>query len=492
MILYTNSHEVRIDKKHNYKKINHMNRIYILIIVFVALGITTNYASAQALYNNGATINISAGTNVYVSGDFTNATGSTVTNAGNLRVSGNTINNASMSSASGGTLLLEGSTAQTLSGTADYFATNVIVNNALGITLAAKLRVDGTMTFTSGLITNTSSNFPVVFTANGSVSGTPSNASHVNGFVVKEGNGSFTYPVGDATTYQKVDVNLTANSTGMQVKYNAADAGTGIFTTIGTEATALVSYNAQENWDITPLSSAAGTVTIYWDGYKDTYTNALSQRKVAHKVSGNWLNEGTTATGTTGAGNVTSNSISSWSPFALGSITNTLPLHWLNVTGNLNPNKQAVLNFKVIENNVAKYEIEKSNDGSSFTSIATISSKGNGENNYQFTDVISLVGITFYRVKQIDNDSRYSYSSVIKLSNQLLSILSIYPNPVKDLLCISDATVGNKVVIMDISGKVLQQLPIVKTSFNIDMSKYSRGIYLLKTDNGSILKIIKE
>ena len=469
-----------------------MNRLYILIIAFVAVGISANPAGAQALYNNGATINITAGTNVYVSGDFTNATGSTVTNAGNLRVSGNTINNANMSSASGGTLLLEGSTAQTLSGTTDYFATNVVVNNVLGVTLAIKLRVDGTMTFTSGVITNTNSNFPVVFTANGSVSGTPTNASHINGFVVKEGTGSFTYPVGDATTYQKVDVSLTANSTGMQVKYNSADAGSGTFTTTGTEATALISYNAQENWDITPLSSATGTVTIYWDGNKDTYGNALAQRKVAHKVSGNWLNEGTTATGTTGAGNVISNSISSWSPFALGSITNTLPLHWLNVTGNLNNNKQAILNFKVNENNVAKYEIEKSNDGSSYTNIATISSKGNGENNYQFTDATSLVGITFYRIKQIDNDSRYSYSLVIKLSNQLLSAFSIYPNPVKDLLSISDATVGNKVVIMDISGKVLHQLTIVKTSFTIDMSKYSNGVYLLKTDNGATQKIIKK
>ena len=117
---------------------------------------------------------------------------------------------------------------------------------------------------------------------------------------------------------------------------------------------------------------------------------------------------------------VTSNVISTWSPFTLGSIvSSTLPLHWLNVGGSLNSSKQAVINFKVNETNVANYQIEKSNDGRVFYSIANISSKGNGENSYQFTDALVLDDVKYYRIKQIDADGRYSYSTIIRLSNDV-------------------------------------------------------------------------
>ena len=278
----------------------------------------------------------------------------------------------------------------------------------------------------------------------------------------------------------------------MQVKYNAADAGTGTFTATGTEATPLVSYNAQENWDITPLTSATGNVTIYWDGYKDAFSNPVAQRKVAHKTGGNWLNEGTVGTGTVSAGSVTGNSLSAWSPFTMGSITNVLPLHWLSVSGTLNVNKNAVITFKVNETNVFKYEIEKSSNSSSFAGVGTLSSKGNGENNYQFTDATALEGTKYYRIKQTDNDGRFSYSSIIKLAANANNTLSIYPNPVKDVVSISGATVGSTAYLVDVMGKVLQQITVAQSSFTIDMSKYSNGVYLLKTTNGAAQKIIKE
>lgn len=184
--------------------------------------------------------------------------------------------------------------------------------------------------------------------------------------------------------------------------------------------------------------------------------------------------------------------VTGFSGFFVKTTTGILPIKWLSVSGSLNNSKQALLYFKVNEISVAKYEIEKSNDGRNFNLIGTIISKGNGENDYHFTETKSLDGLKFYRLKQIDNDGRYSYSSVIKLSNQLVDALSVYPNPVKDLLSISGATIGSKAILTDISGKVLQQLIILQTSFTLDMKEYSKGVYLLKTDNGVTQKVIKE
>jgi hypothetical protein len=184
--------------------------------------------------------------------------------------------------------------------------------------------------------------------------------------------------------------------------------------------------------------------------------------------------------------------VTGFSGFFVKTISGTLPLHWLNVSGALNNNKQAVINFKVNETNVANYVVEKTTDNSNWTTVGTLVSKGNGVNNYQFTDAAPTQGITYYRIKQADVDGRFTYSSIIKLSNYQISSLNIYPNPVKDQVTISGAKVGSKLLLTDISGKLLQQITVTQTSFIVDMSKYNSGVYVLKTDNGITQKIIKE
>jgi hypothetical protein len=463
------------------------------IISTIILASITFVTNAQdVLYNNGSVLQVNTGCVIQVNGDFTNTAASTLTNNGTLTVMGNSTNNQAMSVANAGTLEFKGTTAQSLNGTSVYFAKNVTVNNVAGVTINTPLKVDGFFTFTNGIVNATTTANAVTFTSNATVSGA-ADASHINGYVVKEGTGNFTYPVGDGTKYQQCDVNLTANATGMQVKYNASDAGAGAFTTSGTEATALIAYNKLEHWDITPLSTATGTVTMYWDANKNVGIVNVSDLKVAHKVGANWLNEGTTGTGSVGAGSITSNIISTWSPFTLGSVVNsTLPLLWLNVSGSVNAQKQAVINFKVNENNVANYVIEKKTDNNNWTPISRIASRSNGDNTYQFTDVATLQGTTYYRIKQQDLNGASTYSSIVKLSNYQIGSLSIYPNPVKDVVTISGAKVGSIVMITDVNGKVLQQQKITHTTFTIDMSKYNTGTYFLKTTNGPAQKIVKQ
>ena len=111
---------------------------------------------------------------------------------------------------------------------------------------------------------------------------------------------------------------------------------------------------------------------------------------------------------------------------------------------------------------------------------------------YNYIDASTVTGTVYYRIQQIDRNGRSSYSSIIKLSNQLKNNLSIYPNPSKDIVTISGATVGSNATITDISGKLIWQTLIKQNTFTIDMSKYSSGVYIFKTDNGETKKIIKE
>lgn len=271
-----------------------------------------------ALYNSGATLQLQSGATLYIAGNTTINSGS-LTNNGSLRTTGNFANNGTMNAPAGSNFYLQGSSSQTLSGAQPIVVNNVQINNSAGITVNAKLQVDGQLTFSTGVVTASSSLAPVVLTVNGSVNGTPTDGSHINGYVLKQGTGSFTFPTGSAFKYQPISVNLSNNGGGLFAIYNAGDAGAAAFNSSGTETLPLTGYNTGEYWSLSPVSSATGTVTLKWDSYNDSYSSPLSERRLANKVAGQWRNEGGLAVGTTTIGSITGNAISSWGLFALGS-----------------------------------------------------------------------------------------------------------------------------------------------------------------------------
>ncbi len=180
--------------------------------------------------------------------------------------------------------------------------------------------------------------------------------------------------------------------------------------------------------------------------------------------------------------------------FFVKTITGILPLRWLNVNGNLNTQKQAVINWQVQETNAANYMVEKSTDGSIFATVGNLSSKGNGENIYSFTDAQAINAVAYYRVKQIDADGRFSYSAIIKLSNYQIGSLSIYPNPAKDIFTLSvDKTLLNSnAIIINATGATVQQVKITQLQTQINIGTLPSGMYMIKTLNGATQKIIKE
>ena len=397
-------------------------------------------AGRAQLANYGASLSIGAGATLVVPGDFLNDVGSTFTNAGTLRVGGNTTANAAVSSA-GGTLVLAGSTAQTLGGTADYVATDVQLNNAVGLTLATRLRVNGAMTFTSGILTAASAASPLTFGATGSVAGTPTDASHVRGYVSKEGTGAFTYPVGDGTRYQPVGTALTANSGGLVARYVTADAGAAPYTAGGTDATPLRYYNRFEYWDLAPVGTATGSVTVYFDNYKNPGITAVADLRVAHRSGGAWLNEGAAASsGTAAAGSVTGNAVSTWSPFALGSIAATSPLPVeLTAFAAERQGEAARLSWATAsEKNSAYFEAEASPDGATFRAVGRVAAQGSSSqaHAYELRDPNLLAygaPRVYYRLRQVDVDGTATYSPVRALAvvgPAAAWTAGIWPNPV--------------------------------------------------------------
>ncbi len=114
------------------------------------------------------------------------------------------------------------------------------------------------------------------------------------------------------------------------------------------------------------------------------------------------------------------------------------------------------------EVNFKEYVLERSLDGANFTTVATVAAKGGNVNEYTYAEDVSTIASAklYYRLQQVDNDGKSTYSAIVSLSLVKVGAvtLSVTPNPVKSaaLLTINSVTNGSGVIrITDYSGKIV-------------------------------------
>ncbi len=162
-------------------------------------------------------------------------------------------------------------------------------------------------------------------------------------------------------------------------------------------------------------------------------------------------------------------------------------------------NEYVVLNWQTAsEINNDYFAIERSLDGTNFQTIDIVKGKGNTHQrvNYQATDNEPGSDITYYRLKQVDLNGKYTYSKIVAVeaSEKEIYISQPIPNPFNDEFSIS-FQLKNKIEfiteIYDLTGKK------VRTDYDIfepgtshkffHLKDYENGIYFLniKSIDGS-------
>jgi hypothetical protein len=138
------------------------------------------------------------------------------------------------------------------------------------------------------------------------------------------------------------------------------------------------------------------------------------------------------------------------------------------------------------EVNVAGFIVEKSTNGSNFENVGFVAAKNTASATYNFTTSLTA-GNNFYRLKMLDKDGTYSYSKVITLNNRTGLKLELFPNPVVNTLTLTHekATETARVKVTAIDGKILltQVLQAGATQSTVDVSKLTKGTYVLVYDN---------
>lgn len=116
-----------------------------------------------------------------------------------------------------------------------------------------------------------------------------------------------------------------------------------------------------------------------------------------------------------------------------------LPVTFSSFAGTKQANNHILSWTTATEINNAGFELQRSVDGTNFTTLANIASKAangnsNGNLTYAFTDDKPVTGKNYYRLKQNDKDGKFSYSSIVmlELNGKGQFVLNQnYPNPVK-------------------------------------------------------------
>jgi hypothetical protein len=137
------------------------------------------------------------------------------------------------------------------------------------------------------------------------------------------------------------------------------------------------------------------------------------------------------------------------------------------------------------EENTAFFSIERSANGKTFTAIGSVPAANTAfKNNYAFTDAQPLAGTSFYRLKMIDIDGKFTYSRTVSVREKKNdATLLVSPNPAKDILYVQAK--GSEQVTLQITGvngRILQQQKIAlngNTSFSVNIQSLPAGNYYL-------------
>jgi Secretion system C-terminal sorting domain len=189
-------------------------------------------------------------------------------------------------------------------------------------------------------------------------------------------------------------------------------------------------------------------------------------------------------------------------------VVSTLPVTLTSFTAQLNNATKVGLNWSTTsEVNASHFTVQRSIDAVNFNDIAMVmTQEGNSAalRNYSYPDNISSVNadIIYYRLKMVDMDGAFSYSSieVIRVEKEANDKVITYPNPATSELRITiPDSWQNKAVIYSIYN---MNGSLVKAKINsnagqtetLNVSDLSTGTYVVKTasgDNVSTQKFIK-
>ncbi len=149
------------------------------------------------------------------------------------------------------------------------------------------------------------------------------------------------------------------------------------------------------------------------------------------------------------------------------------------------------------EINSDHFELFKSNDGQDFSLVAKIKSAGFSSvvKNYSYQDNSPNSGqYVYYRLKQIDIDGKYTFSSIVKLAVGKSTAVTVYPNPFNSNFTVSfsaEKTALATLKLISSTGQLMfsKMISVNKGNNSIlinNLPSITPGIYYMSVSNDEL------
>lgn len=370
---------------------------------------------------------------------------------------------------------------------------NLFINKTNGTrcTLSKAIRVNGDLLFRNGTIHTTTTN-SLIIQAGATVTGA-SSTSYVAGPVMKIGNAAFRFPTGKNGYYRPIAISAPVNLSDAFTAEYFIDNPENKY---GDKKDAFIDHISQcEYWILDRTMGISNAfVTLTWDENSCGVDNFADLRVV--KWNGQkWKNYGNTnfSTINSSSGNLTSDTVTSFCPFTLASVSasNPLPISLLSFDAKYTDKKVVVTWVTANEYNNDYFTLERSMDGINYTSIAKINGAGTSTqiNEYSYTDTDALSGIIYYRLKQTDlnGDSVRTDSIMVEIGmDSGFFIANIYTVDHMLHLSINDPFNSLKSIrIFDFIGRELYSSKSTEQHLQIPLFTFAKdNPYLISISNG--------
>ena len=169
----------------------------------------------------------------------------------------------------------------------------------------------------------------------------------------------------------------------------------------------------------------------------------------------------------------------------------TLPIEWLSFTAHFDRYGQVILHWQTTSAlNHGYFVVERSADGIEWDLLHQVANTENetGESTYEWIDANPLSNTSYYRLKQVDFDGSFAYSSVLSLSNpdRADSPCAVFPNPASDYISFSPGCPDESLSLQmyNALGKRVLTSEVSATE-RISLTEFPAGTYyIIATDSG--------
>ena len=326
--------------------------------------------------------------------------------------------------------------------------------------------------------------------------------SFVDGALRMSGSTNLGFAVGKGNNFAPVGI---SNFGGVLNTYTVHYFNTG-FGTYTIDPVTLGTYPAYEvskslYWRVTSININPYDAVF---GYTDATANIKAPNliRMANFDNTDWADRGgvPNPANTINGGTIFVTGITVFGPFTFSALTaGVVPVKLSSFAVQKSGNATRVTWSTEQELNSKEFLVERSTDGGrTWTTISVVPAAGNSgiKINYSITDNSPAKGVNLYRLRAVDADDKFTLSNTRTVLFSNADVVLITPNPASSYINILMGKNNNsltQIVVADVNGKIVERINTPDQTYQINVSRYAKGIYIIKVmdaENTSIQKVI--